>query len=343
MHLRTPNGNRLPRLLVGVLTAGLLTAACGQQGSSVGQPSIQDADAPTTVDFPVTVRNCGHRVTFEEPPERVLLLESAPVPVLQSIGALDTVVMRAGAFPPQYYDAETNAAIDQIPSLGEEVDTSGHLQISQEHIIAAQPDVVLGLPDGISRESLAAVGIEGLQQPTYCPGMDEATTFSDVYQQVHTYGRIFDEPKAATRAVRGLKDRVESVTTAAKIPGRVTAAILFPTVGGGSGYAYGSVSMSHPQLEAAGFTNVFDDVHERVFEVTLEELIARDPDVLVLLHVDGKPGPVKDAVVSLPGAEQLTAVKNDDILIQLFNFTEPPTPLSVEGLERIAERFGGAG
>jgi iron complex transport system substrate-binding protein len=119
-----------------------------------------------------------------------------------------------------------------------------------------------------------------------------------------------------------------------------TAAVLYPTVGGGTTYAYGTRSMAHPQLEAAGFENVFADVDERVFEVTLEELLGRDPDVLVLLHSEGEPGPVEDAVTRLPGAGELTAVRNGDVMTQLFNFTEPPSPLAFEGLERIVERFG---
>ncbi len=46
-------------------------------------------------------------------------------------------------------------------------------------------------------------------------------------------------------------------------------------------------------------------------------------------------------MAELPGADALRAVRHDAILVQLFNFTEPPTPLSVTGLERIHERFGG--
>ncbi len=116
--------------------------------------------------------------------------------------------------------------------------------------------------------------------------------------------------------------------------------MLYPTVGGGTTYAYGTGSMAHPQLEAAGFENVFGDVDERVFEVTLEELLGRDPDVLVLLHSEGEPGPVEDAITGLPGAEDLTAVRNGDVMTQLFNFTEPPSPLVFEGLARIVDRFG---
>ena len=104
-------------------------------------------------------------------------------------------------------------------------------------------------------------------------------------------------------------------------------------------YAYGTRSMAHPQLEAAGFTNVFADVDERVFEVSREELIGRNPDVLILLYSDGEPAAVKEAVTSMAGADAITAVANDDILVQLFNFTEPPSPLSLDGLERIVEAF----
>ena len=252
---------------------------------------------------------------------------------------LDSVVLRAGAFPKEYYDDETNAAIDAIPSLGEDIDINGHLQISQESVIAQQPDLVLGLPDGFTRESLAAVGINALIQPIYCPNYSGTTSFDTIYDQIETYGTIFDRPKEAAALIDSLKQRVAAVEKSVEGTPKRTAAVLFPTVGGGTGYAYGNKSMAHPQLEAAGFTNVFGDVDERVFEVTLEQLIDRDPAVLVLLYVDGDPEAVKDAIVNLPGADALTAVQNDDILVQLFNFTEPPTPLSVDGLERIARHF----
>jgi len=286
------------------------------------------------------VRNCGADVTFDAPPERIALLESAPVTILRGLGVLDRAVLRAGAFPEEYYDAATNETIAGIESLGEDVDTSGHLQLSQESIIAQQPELVLGLPDGITRESLADNGINAWIQPVYCPEGVDATTFDDVYEQIETYGRILDRGDEARALVEDLRGRVTAVEAAVEGEPKRTAAVLYPTVGGGSGYAYGNRSMAHPQLASAGFTNVFGDVDERVFEVTTEQLIAADPEVLVLLHVDGDPGDVREAVETLPGAESLRAVRNGEILVQLFNFTEPPTPLSMEGLERIAEHFG---
>ena len=104
--------------------------------------------------------------------------------------------------------------------------------------------------------------------------------------------------------VAELESRVESIRASLEDAPERTAATLFPTVGGGSGYAYGSGSMAHPQMMAAGFTNVFGDTDERVFEVTLEEVLNRDPDVLILLYVDGDPAAVKNAVTSQPGSRQ---------------------------------------
>ncbi|SDU67812.1 ABC transporter substrate-binding protein [Jiangella alkaliphila] len=321
------------RYLPAAVALVLLAAACGTDDDTTEA-------AATAGDHPVTVENCGVDVTFDAPPERVVLLESAPATIMHELGVLDAAVLRAGAFPEEYYDDETNAAIAGIESLGEDLDTSGHLQISQEVIIAQQPDLVMGLPDGITREGLDGVGINALMQPVYCPEGVDATTFDDVYEQIETYGQIFDRADEADALVSDLQDRVAAVEAAAEGAPERTAAVLYPTVGGGSGYAYGNRSMAHPQLEAAGFSNVFGDVDERVFEVSLEQVLAADPDVLILLYVDGDPAAVKDAVVSLPGAEDLRAVQNDDILVQLFNFTEPPTPLSIDGLERIAEQFG---
>ncbi|GGI06206.1 ABC transporter substrate-binding protein [Egicoccus halophilus] len=321
----------------------LCLAACvgGEPTPPVAGDTDPAADTTATV-YPLTVDNCGVEVSFEAPPERVVLLNSAPVAALAALDVLDRVVARAGAFPEEYYTDEVNAAIAGIDSIGEGLDTSGHLQISQEAVLAARPDLVLGLPDGMTREGLAAADVPLIIEPAMCPQGLDAPTFADIEAQVATYGGIFDRREAAADTVASLRQRVADATVSAggAVDGQRTAAVLYPTVGGGTGYAYGNRSMAHPQLEAAGFANVFGDVDERVFEVTLEEVLDRDPQILVLLHVDGEPGPVEQAVVDLPGADTLTAIRNGDVLVQLFNFTEPPTPLSVDGLERIVDAFG---
>jgi iron complex transport system substrate-binding protein len=310
----------------------LVLAACGDD---------TDAAAPTsesTGDYPVTVENCGAEVTFEQAPERMVLLKSAAVPYLADLGVLDRVTARAGQYPAEYYDDETLAAIDEIPLLTDKTDTSGHLQISKEIVISQEPDLVLGEVDNLSRDTLDAVGIPLLEEPALCDIDGAQPTFDDISAQLELYGKVLGREDEAAEAVTALEQRIDELTVTE--PSGRTAAVLYPTIGGGVTYAYGTGSMAHPQLEAAGFEDAFGDVDERVFEVTLEELLGRDPDVIVLLYSDGDPAEVEKALTDLPGADQLTAVRNGDVMPQLFNFTEPPSPLSVDGLEKIVERFG---
>lgn len=310
----------------------LLAAAAGCGGDGTSDRAAGKGS------YPLTVENCGAEVTFDSAPERVVMLKSSAVPFLHTLGVLDRVVARAGEYPEEYYDEATVAELDDIPLLTDELDTSGHLQISKEAVVGQDPDLVLGEVDNLSRSSLEAVDVPLLEEPAMCgKGIDDPG-FDDVYRQLETYGRVFDRTDEAEKAVADLKERVAGLRDRAVGDGR-TAAVLYPTVGGGTTYGYGTRSMAHPQLEAAGFENVFADVDERVFEVTLEEILDEDPDVIILLHSEGKPGPVKQALTDLPGAGKLTAVRNGDVMTQLFNFTEPPTALSVDGLEQIIERF----
>ncbi|GLZ01593.1 ABC transporter substrate-binding protein [Actinoplanes sp. NBRC 103695] len=318
------------RLAAATATLLLFAAGCGGGATETGTTSAAGGG------YPLTLTNCGAKVTFDKAPERLVMLKSSAVPFLHYLGVMDRVTARAGQYPKDYYDAATQAEIDKIPLLTDKTDTSGHLQISKEVVIAQQPDLVLGEVDNLSRDTLSAVDIPLLEEPTMCEGNTDAPTFDSIYAQMESYGKVFGKQGEAQTAITALKDRMSKIAAPQQ---KRTAAVLYPTVGGGVTYAYGNTSMAHPQLEAAGFTNVFADSKERVFEVTLEELLGRNPDVLILLYGDGDPKAVEQAVTGLPGAGQLKAVQNKNVMPQLFNFTEPPTPLSIDGLERIVDRF----
>ena len=322
-------------------SAVALAAAAVLTGCGLAADDDATDPGPATAGgaYPVDLTNCGADISFGAAPERVVMLKSSAVPFLADLGVLDRVVARAGEYPRAYYDDATWAELEEIPALTGKTDTSGHLLISKEVVIAEEPDLVLGEVDNLSRDTLAAVDIPLLEEPAMCAAGIDEPGFDDVYSQMENYGDVFDRAEEADAAVADLEAQVEELSVEPGADGR-TAAVLYPTVGGGVTYAYGTRSMAHPIVEAAGFTNVFADTDERVFEVTPEELIGRNPDVLILLYPSGDPAEIIDAVTSLPGAEEITAVRDDAMLPLLFNYVEPPTPLAVDGLAQIQERFG---
>lgn len=316
-------------LAITSLTASLLSGC----GTSTGTGATGAAD-----DYPVTVENCGVEVTFDKPPERVFIANSAPVQYLASLDLLDRLASRAGRFPTAYYSSETAAAIKKVTSLTEELTPDGHLNISQEEIIAQDPDLVLGLPEGVTRESLSAADIPVIVEPSFCPEGIDRPGYDTVYDQMRLYGKVFDRADQADDAIAALRDRIDQVEARLPQQERRTAAVLWPYRGQGTVGAYGKRSMADPQLTSLGYTNVFGDTDQRVFETSMEQLLDRDPDIIVLLHTDGTDTEIKQALLDLPGADRLTAVRTGQVMVQLFNFTEPPTPLVLDGLEHIAAR-----
>lgn len=327
--------------LAGLLT---LTAAACSSGAGAGA-----GGAPArTAGFPLELTNCQAQLRFDVPPERLVLLESAPVTTLDALGVLDRVVARAGSFPPGYYDDDLAARIEAIPALSEDLDASGHLQISQEVVIAQRPDLVFGLPDGVTREGLRAADADVLVQDVYCGTAGEPASFDALHALVDIYGQIFARTAEADDLNAALSDRITAVATAAAELTVSTAAVLYPSVGGGPLYTYGAGSMATAQLDALGIENVFADTPDRVFELGAESLLARDPDVLIVLYQgDGDGSAVAAQVLGDQQLAGMRAVRTQALLPLLFNFAEPASPLVVDGLEQIhgwlAEQDGARG
>lgn len=283
------------------------------------------ACTPAVDDSAITVDNCGQTVTFDAPPERVALIDSAPVATLDALDLLDRVVTRAGVFPPEYYSATTNERLAEIPSLTDRIDATGHLLISVESIVAAEPDLVLGSTDTVNRATLANASINNLDEPAYCGALDGEASFEDVYQQVHLLSTVFGTQAAGDAVVDKLRERVAGQIARVPAGESRSVAVLYPSIGSGVTYAYGTGSMSHPLVSAAGLRNVFADSTERVFEVSAEEIIARQPDVILALYTAG---PAPD--VTIPGVDA-------QVVPLLLNFAEPPTPLAVDGLTQLLD------
>lgn len=330
------------RLLTPATLALLMLGSCAQPNEQTGA-----ADPATEQGLgagPTSFENCGVRVTLEAHPEKVVIIGSNSVSLLEAAGALDRVTAKAGDFPVEIYSDSTARALDAIPTITKEEAAMGTVQISLEQIIDREPDLVIGYQtETITRDALAQAGIPMIIIPAFCPDDSDRPArpdFDSVYEQVAFYGEIFGTQQTAAEAVAELKERVAAVEGSVRGRDSRKAATLFIPLGGGSLSAYGTASISNEQMATVGLSNVFGDIDKRVFETSPEELLARQPEALILLHIDGSPDDIREAVRALPGASGVPAIFNNQMYVSVFDYTDPPSPLSVDGLERLAAHFG---
>ena len=315
-------------------------------GTNNGQSEQPEAVTQTTSNdssFPLTFTNCGKEFTLDSPPERVMLMEAAAPSLLFAAGAMDRVIARIEDFPEEYYTDDELAVLKNIPALIEAEHTStGGVEVSREAIIKFNPDIVIGYDTAtITHDTLADVGIQLYVMPPFCDN-PPTPSFESITEEVRFYGKLFGTTETANANAAALEAKVASAADAPVAEGK-TAAALYVSSDGSAIYAYSSLGMVHPLMEALGMTNVFAELSERVPEVSIEEVIGRNPEILVLLYEDAGLGLTPEEIIALvtelPGADSITAVEQGNVYPLLFNFAEPPTPLVVQGLSELSSQI----
>jgi iron complex transport system substrate-binding protein len=320
--------NRARRVLL-VLCAGLLLLPGCADGD-------QDINAAPGGDFPMTVQNCGHDVTIDAPPERILTIGAEAPTLVAAAGGADRMVARSGEYESPL--GEYESALQDVPQLTTNADNP-----SVEAIISQEPDLVVtrGSEDAAALE---AIGIDRLVISGRCRGSDNkvtaAGTFEEVYSDIELYGRIFGTQNTATAAVAGLRERVARVEKQFKdSPQRRAAAVIYSGDGEQLG-SYGRLSVAHQQIEALGLANVFEESPERFFEPSIEEFIERAPEVIALLFENnvGTAESFKARLLAQPELADVSAIRSGDIISIPFALSAS-SPISVLGLEMLADQL----
>lgn len=337
VHRHRPGGRR-PTTRAVTLTAasaavGLLLAACG----TTTETSTEQAGAtPATAEFPRTVTSCGVETTLEAPPERIVTIKSSATEMVLALGAGDRVVGHGfpdGPVPEELADAAADLTLlsDQVPA--------------SETVLETEPDLVYAgwesnlTGDGAGeRETLERLGVATYVSPSACkdPGLQpDRLGFEDVFDEVREVGAILGEEGAAEALVAEQQAALDQITP----DGRGLTALWYSS---GTDIPYVGAGIGAPQmiLDAVGLENIAADVADTWTSYSWEQVVAADPDVIVL--VDATWNPAEDKIARLegnPATAELTAVREGRYLVVPFAATEAGVrnvPLAVDLADRLA-------
>ncbi|WP_278263103.1 ABC transporter substrate-binding protein [Nocardia sp. AG03] len=305
------------------LLTSMVVAGCGTPAP---------ATTATAPGFPMTISSCGRDVTFASPPQRVVTVGSVAAPLIAAAGAADHIVTRtfeAAAFPGQY-----GPALDGIEI------TAPTAELAREEIINRTPDLVVSVEGlSVTPEDLAAVNIPLIVTRGYC--RDAKGSLDDILADITLYGKLFGTSAAADAEVAALRARVDAVTARHRDDRtRTKAAALIISRDGAQLKAYGTQSTVDEQMRILGLDNVYGDVTKRNFEIGTETLLARDPEVIILLtQGDQTPESVRAALRQRAELAGVDAIRSDRIIVAPFGYTGPG-PVAVEGLEVLDRELG---
>lgn len=315
--------------------AVLLAGCSSTSADPAAAPEPTTAASSAAAFTPRTVDNCGTEVTVAAPPSRVITIKSTATETLLALGLQDSMVGTAfadGPVPEPYA-----AAYATIPVLSDNVP-------GQEAVLAADPDFVYGgwesnfsAEAAGDRAGLAALGIGTYVSPAACKAAEyrpDPLTFDTVFDELREVASLF-----------GVADRAETLIAAqeaelagVEAPARPTTALWYSS---GTDAPYVGAGIGAPQmmLTAAGLTNIFADVHDTWTSAGWEQVVAADPDVIVLVDASWNTAAKKiELLESNPATSQLTAVRESRYLTIPFPAAEAGVR-NVEAVVSLADQL----
>ena len=284
-----------------LLLAGCGAASSGPASSAGGASAAATAPADSGAACTFT-DDLGREVTLEAAPRRVAALTGSYADIWCTAGGRDTLVASAS-------DAWTDFDL----GLGEEVaNIGGAMGVSVEELLAAAPDLVLASTNIPSNQemlpALEAAGVDVaffsvdtfedyLRMLEICTGL---TGNPEAYQ---TYGEAVAEEIEAARARAAAALEEQGPEKVLYI--RAAASVVKPK--GSSGTVLGEM------LADLGCINIADQDQSLLEDLSMEAILAADPDKILIVLQGADPEPAKvqleGEVLSNPAWQQLTAVR----------------------------------
>jgi iron complex transport system substrate-binding protein len=298
----------LRKLLLTIILFPLL-AACAP-----ATPAATPTPAPIAV-----IDGTGRTVTLVAPAQRIVTLAPSNTEILFAIGAGDRLIGRD-----DYSDYPAEAL--SVPSIG-----SLYPSVNAEAVVALKPDLVLaaGITSDADVQALADLGLTVYKT-------SKAAGLEDIYKDISAVGQLTGTAEAAERLVADLRARVDAVT--AKTSGLGNKPVVFYEVDAtepAKPWTAGTGTFIDELLTLAGGVNA-GNVGADYFQISLEQLVTQDPDVIVLGSATYG-GQTPELVAQRAGWQNLQAVTNNAVYTFDDNLVSRPGPRVVDGLEALAK------
>jgi iron complex transport system substrate-binding protein len=262
--------------------------------------------------------DAGRTIRLQQPALRIVSLMPTVTDLIIAMGFADRLIART--------DYDTDARIRALPSIG------GGLTPSVEWLAAQKPDLVVSWPDNSSRSLVGR--IEAVGVPVYAARTD---TIANTLAMIRNLGVLLGATPSADSLANAITTALDSVRASVRglKPVRVAyvLSITPPTIAGPGTFI-------DELITVAGGENVFANIEQLYPEVNLEEIVRRDPDVIVLAREGGDDR--TDILRELPGWRELTAVRNGRVHRVSPDYFNRSGPLMPRAARELAQFFSQA-
>lgn len=293
------------------LTTMLVLAACS---------ALPNQPTPT-VTVPMSQPDgLNQAATEASAAERIVSLAPSNTEILFALGAQSQMVGRDS-----FSDYPAEAA--QVQDIG-----GGLMALNVELIVSVEPDLVLASPLTPSEQ---VADLQNLGLTVYV--VPNPKSFEDLYENLRTVAGMIGRESEGEALVAAMTARVEAVTEqVGSASARPVVYYELDATDPNAPYTSGPGTFVDLLIKAAGGENFGAGLSGEWVQVSVEELLSRQPDVIVLGDYTYG-GVTPEQVRARAGWDALTAVQQNKVFTFDDNLVSRPGPRLVDGLEAMAK------
>lgn len=285
------------------------------------------------------VKSCNRIVTFHAPPERAISNDVNLTEMMLVLGLADRMVGYTGISGWKTLDEEMRMGVKKLPELSKKYP-------SKEVLIGADADFFFagwnyGMKVGgpVTPETLEPFGIKVYELSESCTHImnKNKASIEDMYNDLLNLGRIFEIEDKAKTLVKSYREQVTELSknTQSKDPLRV---FVYDS-GEDTPFTAGLFAMPTALIEAAGGKNIMNNFKKSWGKVTWEEVIDRNPEVIVIVNYGNVTAEQKkEFMMTNPAFAQIDAVKyNRFVTLEYVEAT--PGPRNIKAIKKLVKSF----
>jgi len=282
----------------------------------VTPPPPTEEELPT---FPLTiVDDLGREIEIGKLPQRIISLAPSNTEILFALGLEDKIVGVT-----QYCDyPEAAKAKPRV---------AGYSTPAIEMIVSLEPDLVLAesIHEKMVLPALESVGLTVI--------VTSASSLDTVLRDITLVGQIMGKSKAAAQLVDDLSNRIKAVTAKTEdLTSEERLRVLY-VMWHDPIWTMGSETFIDDLIQKAGGANIFADDFKKSRVVSLEAVVARNPQIIIVSGMGATRNLIYNSIKTHPRLSDVEATVTGRVYQIEGDLIERPGPRIVDGLEQVAK------
>lgn len=291
--------------------------------------------------FPVTVQSCDRQVTFDTAPTRAIANDVNLIEMMLALGLADRMVGYTGVSGWKTLDAELREGIAELPELSAKYPTREVLLGAEADFFFAGWNYGMKVGGEVTPETLEPFGIKTYELTESCIhiGPRPKISMQDMYVDLLNLGRIFGVEDRSKALVAGYEARLAEVTATVD-PSQPLRVFVYDS-GEETAFTAGRYAIPTAMIEAAGGSNIMDDLDKSWATVAWEPVVERNPQVIIIVNYGEVTADQKIAFLEQnPAFAGIDAVRNRRYVV-LEYVEATPGPRNIAAVEKLVAGFKG--